>query len=212
MSLEVIPAILVKTKEQLLEYINKVKSHVNSVHIDVMDGKFVPNNTVTDFSNLPKDTQYEFHWMVKDPENWIPKSPKNALHLVHIETISTWKTIEKATQSVDGTIGIVINPETPIEKAYPYVGRVKRFLLMTVHPGFDGQKYLPEVEAKIKKLRAMDPTLEIEVDGGVKPETAETAVASGANILAAASAIFKAPNIANAIHTLKNTNKGVINE
>ena len=170
MEVEVRPAILVKDREELLEHIEKVKPSVKTVHIDIMDNIFVPNKTVglESLTNLPSGISYEFHWMVKDPENWISRVPGKHMHLVHVETISDWTEIEKA--RADGArIGLAINPPTPIEELYPYINdkKIDHVLVMTVNPGFSGQKYIKEVELKVNTLRAKFPELEIEVDGGI---------------------------------------------
>ncbi len=205
MEVEVIPAILVKNREELIAQIEKVKPSVTAVHVDIMDNVFVPNKTVglEGLTDLPSGISYEFHWMVKDPENWILKVPGKHMHLVHVEAISDWNKIKKAC-APDGKIGLAINPPTPLEKLYPYINdkEVKKVLFMTVNPGFCGQKYIPEVESKVHALRAKFPELEIEVDGGINPETSERASEAGANILAASSAIFKAKNIPEAVQTI----------
>jgi ribulose-phosphate 3-epimerase len=205
MEVEVIPAILVKSREELLSHIEKVKPSVKTVHIDIMDNIFVPNKTIglESLTNLPSGILYEFHWMVKDPENWISKVPGKHMHLIHVETISDWKKIEKACP-VGGKLGLVINPSTSIEKLYPYINEkeIKKVLFMTVNPGFYGQKYIAEVESKVQAFRAKFPKLEIEVDGGINPETAERASEAGANILAAASAIFMAKSIPEAVQNI----------
>ncbi len=172
MGVKVLPAILVNSREELLVRIEKVKLSVTTVHIDIMDNIFVPNKTIglESLTNLPSGILYEFHWMVKDPENWISKIPGKHTHLVHVEAISDWNKIKKAcTLAGGGKIGLAINPATPIEKLYPYINdkEVKQVLFMTVNPGFCGQKYIPEVESKVRTLRAKFPKLEIEVDGGI---------------------------------------------
>jgi ribulose-phosphate 3-epimerase len=205
MEVEVIPAILVKSREELLSHIEKVKPSVTTVHIDIMDNIFVPNTTIglESLTNLPSGILYEFHWMVKDPENWISKVPGKHVHLVHVEAISDWNEIKKACP-VDAKLGLAINPPTPIEKLYPYINdkEVKQVLFMTVNPGFCGQKYIAEVESKVQALRAKFPKLKIEVDGGINPETSERASEAGANILAAASAIFMAKSIPDAVQSI----------
>lgn len=205
MDVEVIPAILVKSREELIAQIEKVKPSVTTVHIDIMDNIFVPNNTIglESLTNLPSGISYEFHWMVKDPENWISKVPGKHRHIIHVETIFDWSEIEK-TRASGGKIGLAINPPTPIEKLYPYINDkdIKQVLIMTVNPGYSGQKYIAEVESKIKALRAKFPDLEIEVDGGINPETSERASGAGANILAASSAIFMAKSIPDAVQNI----------
>lgn len=209
MEAEVIPAILVKEREDLLRRISQVKGLVKEIQLDIMDGVFVPNKTigVEDLKNLPK-AKYEFHWMVKNPEKWIERVSGPHMHLVHIETInqtSSFEVIERTVKKVGGKLGLAINPETPLDRILPFVPRVKRVLIMTVHPGFSGQKYIYEMGEKIKKLRTLFPTLDIEVDGGVNKETIHHAFANGANILAAASAIFSSQDIEDALKELKKT-------
>ena len=191
MELEIVPAILVKERSELLTRISLVKDLVNIIQIDIMDGKFVPNQTIgiSDLKNLPK-ANYEFHWMVCDPINWINKMPGDHMHLVHIETISSFDDIQETVRKVGGSVGLALNPETPLDKIIPYIDDVDEVLVMTVHPGFSGQTYISEMQSKIKKLRELRPELNIEVDGGIDTKTASHAYHSGANLLAAASAIF----------------------
>jgi transketolase len=205
MDVEVIPAILVKSREDLIAQIQKVNQKVKTVHIDIMDNIFVPNSTIgtESLSGLPAGVSYEFHWMVKDPQNWISKVPGKHRHIVHVETISDWTEIEK-TRTSGGQICLAINPPTSVEKLYPYINDkgIKQVLVMTVNPGFSGQKYIVEAESKIRSLRAMYPSLEIEVDGGINPETSERASEAGANLLAASSSIFMAKSIPDALQKI----------
>jgi ribulose-phosphate 3-epimerase len=201
---EVIPAILVKTREDLLLRISQVIGLVKEIQLDIMDGVFVPNKTVglDDLKGLPS-AKYEFHWMVANPELWIEKTPGPHMHLVHVETITSFEKIEAAVKKAGGSLGLAINPETPLEKLLPHIRRAKRVLVMTVHPGFSGQKYIFAMGEKIKRLRSLYPALDIEVDGGVNLDTVSHAYSCGANILAAASAIFSADSIPVAIEDLK---------
>ena len=201
MSLEVIPAILVKDRAELLRRIAAVAPHVRMVHIDVMDNKFVPNKTVglESISDLPKNVLYEFHWMVENPEEYISKLPGAHIHLVHLEAVKNWEVVESAVKKAGGKLGIAFNPATSLDSLLPFVKKAERVLAMTVVPGFDGQKYIADVEAKISKLRTLYPKLEIEVDGGIGTQTAFGAVVAGADKLAAASAIFAKEDIKKAI-------------
>lgn len=204
--MEVVPAILVKSREELLEHIARVRGSVSVVHIDMMDNEFVPNKTigVESLSELPHEMSYEFHWMVKNPERWIEKIDGKHLHLVHVETLNkeSWRALKKICAKSGCKLGLVLNPETGIEKLEPYMKDVSRVLVMAVHPGFYGQKYMPDVEEKIRALRAKFPRLEIEVDGGVNTETAGRAGGAGANVLAAASAVYAAKNSHEAIENI----------
>ncbi len=193
MPLEVIPAILVKDRSEMLRRIAAVSPHVKTVHIDVMDNVFVPNKTVglESFFDLPSGVHYEFHWMVEHPESYIVKLPGPYLHIVHYEAVKDWKAVEEAVRRSGGTLGIAFSPATPTEGIIKLAPKAKRLLVMAVIPGFDGQKYMTEVESKISELRSRFPDMEIEVDGGITPETAPRAVRAGADKLAASSAIFK---------------------
>ena len=203
MSVEIVPAILVKKREELVEKIVKVKPYVRIIQIDIMDGKFVQNKTIgtEELKDLP-NANYEFHWMVHDPEIWISKVPGNHLHLVHVETVKSWDWIEKAVKNAGGRIGIALNPDTPLEKIMPYIDRVEKVLVMTVYPGFSSQKYIPQMEEKISELRKNYPSLDIEVDGGINKDTIQRAANAGANHLASASAIFSSETVGDAIRQL----------
>ncbi|MFH1448558.1 MAG: hypothetical protein ABIG39_06880 [Candidatus Micrarchaeota archaeon] len=206
METEIIPAILVKSREDLIERINRVKDSVATVHIDVMDDEFVPNKTVgpESFHGLPENIRYEFHWMVKNPQDYILRTKGEHIHLVHVEAIEDWDAIKKATHDSGGILGIAINPPTELERLDPYLSDVSRVLVMSVNPGFDGQKYMASVEEKVRSLRKRFPNLNIEVDGGISPETAGAASTAGADKLAASSAIYKHEDTQSAITALKN--------
>jgi len=224
-SLEVIPAVLVKTENELRESINKVRSHVKTIHIDVMDDKFVPNKTIgiQEINSYLADPSsrvgviYEFHWMVENPAKWIlelktPNKLGSDIQLVHIETIKSrddWQAVKRAVSLKGDELGLVINPETPLDSLLKdnYANDCSRILVMAVHPGFSGQKYITEVEGKISELRKRYSQLDIEIDGGVDVQTAISASKAGANKLAAASSIFKSESIPDAIKKLNQAGK-----
>lgn len=189
---------------ELLRRIGQVRGLVREIQIDIMDGDFVPNRTIglKELVDLPA-AKYEFHWMVREPEKWIERMPGPHMHLVHIETVETLDAVEAAVKRAGGRLGLAINPETPLERLLPFVPKAERVLVMTVRPGFSGQKYIYEMEHKVRKLRELFPKLDIEVDGGVNNETVGHAYSSGANLLAAASAIFASEDIKEAIAHLK---------
>ncbi|NYZ73614.1 ribulose-phosphate 3-epimerase [Candidatus Micrarchaeota archaeon] len=197
---EVVPAILVKTRSDLIRSISQVRGLSKEIQIDIMDGRFVPNTTVgiEDLKDLP-EARYEFHWMVNEPERWIVQVPGPHMHLVHIEAVKSFEAVEQAVKKSGGKLGIAINPETSLELALRLVPKAERVLIMTVHPGFSGQSYIREMCGKIRRLRKLYPKLDIEVDGGINNETAAHAYSCGANILAAASAIFAAKDAKKAI-------------
>ncbi len=209
--LEVIPAILAKSGSEMKQKIDRVTPHVNTIHIDMMDGRFVPNSTLSTEETakvLVPGRYYIFHWMVEEPEKEIPKLgeyAKESLHLVHAEVIGRerWN----ALKAMNIPLGIAINPETTLEKIDDYVEETDEFLVMSVHPGFSNQKYIPDVEEKIRGLRERKPDANIEIDGGIGLQTAGRAAAAGANRLAAASAIFGVEDVGKAISGIKKAAK-----
>lgn len=204
--IEVIPAVLVKTREALLDSISKVSPFVKTIHIDVMDNKFVPNITVglEELKQIPQNLAYEFHWMVQNPEKWIRAISGPHIHIVHVETIhENWEEIKKAVAEAGGRLGLAISPDTSLAKMLPYVKDANRVLVMTVRPGFSGQSYIKDAEEKASFLRRKFPDLDIEVDGGITPETAASAARAGVNKIAAASAIFSSQNIKEAFEKLR---------
>jgi ribulose-phosphate 3-epimerase len=201
---EIIPAILVKSREELLRRISIVKDHVNIIHIDIMDNEFVPNKTIglESLHDLP-EASYGFHWMVRNPEKWIEATPGPHLHLVHVETVASFESVKSAVKKAGGRLGFALNPDTPLESVLSHMDGIEEILLMTVHPGFSGQKYIQGVESKIRRLRKLYPGLNIGADGGINKETIGRAYSAGANYLAAASAIFANPDIGKAVKELK---------
>jgi len=174
------------------------------VHVDVMDGHFVPNLTfgpkmVADLrqaTRLPLDV----HLMIERPEEWVDRyADAGAAYLtIHVE----------AARDVPGTLaairargvrpGLTLNPETPVDAVLPHLGLVDLALVMSVHPGFGGQKFIESALDKVRAIRvALDGRalhVELEVDGGIKPENAARVVAAGATVLVAGSAVFEDPD------------------
>lgn len=198
---ELIAAILSKTADDMLAKLASVKPYLKTVQLDMMDGRFVPNTTLlpTELPKLDPYFNYEFHWMYAEPEKWMKLFP-SALHLVNVEILGAirWNKIKK----IAPRVGITINPPTPIERLLPYINETDEFLVMTVNPGFSGQRYIKECEQKIRKIRELRPDANIEVDGGIDEATAAGAVAAGANKLVAASALFNRANIKEAIDAI----------
>jgi ribulose-phosphate 3-epimerase len=205
MQLEIIPAILAKSKEELLEKIAKVRPYVKTVQIDIMDGKFVNNKTidVEDLAVLPPGLNYEFHWMINEPHAFIRRISGDHLHIVHIEALKSFDWVLNAIKKAGGRLALALNPETPLERILPFVDNVECVVVMTVHPGFSAQQYIQTVEGKIEALRAKYEKLDIEVDGGINKTTIGRAMRAGANKFAVASAIFSAESVGEAIRELK---------
>ena len=208
------PSILSANFATLLEDCKKVENAgCEYLHLDVMDGHFVPNITFGPaiIKSLRKDIDMVFdaHLMITDPDNFIPALADAGCDIitVHQEAcIHLHRTIQNI-KSHGMKAGVVLNPATPINTIKHVLGDIDMVLLMSVNPGFGGQSYIPVVTKKIKELRAlideMGLDIDIEVDGGVKPSNISEVVNAGANVIVAGSAIFNAGDIDEAVKSLR---------
>jgi len=181
------------------------------LHCDVMDGHFVPNitfgpDTIAAFRKATK-LPLDVHLMIERPDQYVDRFlDAGADHLiVHLEARHD---VAKTLAQIRGrgkAAGLAINPETPVEKALPFLGQIDELLVMTVHPGFGGQPFLTEMLPKVRALRSTAPELPIIVDGGINPETGRQCVGAGANVLVAGNSLFrhKRLNLAEAIAELR---------
>ena len=184
------------------------------IHVDVMDGQFVPNITlgpvvveaIRRATTLPLDV----HLMIVSPERYLEAfAQAGADHLtVHVEACANnLRDVLRHIKALGKKTGVALNPETPASAVQDYLDEADIVLPMTVHPGFAGQKFIPEVLPKIRQLRewveARGLKTEIEVDGGIDKNTGAQAQAAGATVFAAANSIFKSEyGIAGGIHTI----------
>jgi len=173
------------------------------IHVDVMDGHFVPNltfgpKTVADLrraTRLPLDV----HLMIDRPEDWVVRyADAGATYLtVHVESTVNVAAALAAIRAAGARPGISLNPETAVERIGEHLGLVDLVLVMSVHPGFGGQSFIPSALEKLRNLRARldeaGSAALLEVDGGVKPENARAAVEAGASVLVAGSAVYLDP-------------------
>jgi len=202
---KIIPAIIAKTQKELEERITKVSDFVDLVQLDIMDGRFVPNTSIDFDFKLPEtNCRYEAHLMIKNPEKWIKNNyMKVDTILAHFESCGDPSAIINLVKKKNKRLGFVLNPETSIQQIKDYLDELDQVLIMTVNPGFYGSPFLPEMLDKISELRKMKPDLDIEVDGGITPDTIKGVYKAGANMFVSGSYIVKAPNIKEAIDKLK---------
>ena len=179
------------------------------IHLDVMDGIFVPNSTfdwqlvsqVKQAVTIPLDV----HLMVVDPINVVDNYAKAGADIItfHLEAakdvIATINAIKKSSCKV----GISIKPGTPVAEIEPYLPLIDMVLVMSVEPGFGGQKFMPSAVERIAQIRALNPDILIQVDGGINPQTAPLLKNAGANVLVAGSAIVNTDNWEKAISNLR---------
>ena len=174
------------------------------VHVDVMDGHFVPNLTfgaklVADLHNatrLPLDV----HLMIERPADWVDRfvDAGAAYVVVHIEAARTISATLARIRARGAKAGITLNPDTPVDAILPYLAEVDLALVMSVNPGFGGQKFIESAIGKLQRLRkvidAEHLVVELEVDGGVKLDNVRRVIDAGANVVVAGSAVFESPD------------------
>ncbi len=202
---EIIPAILAKTKYEFEFKMYSVIPYARRIQIDIMDGKFVPNITIGENEKVPlKDgLTVEYHLMVQNPIEYITLiGNPDAIYIVHVESEEKTADVMRFCKSEGYKIGLAINPATKIDVLDRYMPDIEMVLFMTVVPGFSGQAYIPAVEAKIAEFRKKYPKIDIEVDGGITEDNIRQARVAGANLLASASAIFSKPDLREAMAKL----------
>lgn len=210
------PSILSGNFLNLEPDIKMVNKNADLIHIDVMDGSFVPNisfgfpvvEAIAKAVTVPMDV----HLMIVNPDKYVERFAKTGAEMIsfHLEAADQAgkdpRDIIAQIKSFGVKAGLVINPDIPVERLFPYIDDVDFFLIMSVFAGFGGQKFIPESIDRIKTLKAeMDRrgvVKDIEVDGGVSASNARILAEAGATILVAGSSVFKAESPAKAINEL----------
>jgi ribulose-phosphate 3-epimerase len=184
------------------------------IHVDVMDGHFVPNITMgplvvkalKKLTSLPLDV----HLMIESPEKYIRQFAEAGSNIIsfHAEAVSSPANAIAEIKKYGAMPAIAVNPDSDLSAPESILKDIKMVLFMTVFPGFEGQKFMPEVLPKIRKFKEMTAKkglgIDIEVDGGINIATARQAMDAGANVLVAGSAIFYAENYKEAIGSIRN--------
>ncbi|GGM21030.1 ribulose-phosphate 3-epimerase [Paraliobacillus quinghaiensis] len=210
----ILSADFARLKEEILEV---EQGGADYIHVDVMDGHFVPNITIgplvveaiRPITSLPLDV----HLMIENPADYIDAFAKAGADIisVHVEaSVHLHRTIH-AIKNAGVKAGVVINPATPAEMLYPILKDIDLVLFMTVNPGFGGQAFIADVLSKIKQVdkwrQDFAPHVEFEVDGGINQTTAKLCTDAGVDVLVAGSAIFNEKNRENAIQNIRNATK-----
>lgn len=204
---EIVPAILSHNPADAQNKIKLVEPYVKRVQIDVMDGSFVDNKTlsVDQYGGIKTNLIREVQLMVKNPQSYLNDCKNFGIDLaeIHLESDGNkWDIIQKA-KELGLKVGIALNPDTPLEWAREYLQSVDLILLMSVQPGAGGQEFIPQTIERIKLLRAMWSNGIIEVDGGLKKGIVGKCAKAGANLLVVGSGIFGEEDPAGAIKELQ---------
>jgi ribulose-phosphate 3-epimerase len=208
MKIKIAPSTLSANINHLEKDINEIETSADLLHIDIMDGKFVPPTVFSPqiVASIKTKLAKDVHLMVIEPEkSHIDDYAKAGADIITIH-FEACKDIEKTIAKIKKLgikAGISINPPTPVEKILPFIDKIDMVLVMSVNPGYGGQKLIPEVLEKIRILRKIKTDLAIEVDGGINKETIKKVVSAGANIIVAGSAIFDKQDRKKAIEELR---------
>ena len=195
--IEIVPSILSADLGRLAEQVKEAEAAgADRIQVDVMDGHFVPNLTfgpqVVEAVRRATGLPIEAHLMIERPELFIEAFAKAGATLIEVQvesTTSLYRTVH-AIKELGAKAGVAINPATSLEDLHEILPYVDLVNVMTVEPGFGGQKFIAGSPGKISRLRAMDPRIEIEVDGGIDAKTAPLAVRAGATVLVAGNSVF----------------------
>ena len=211
MNLQILPSLLAADLGRLADELRRAEaSGADAIHIDIMDPHFVPNMSfgpsIVDFCRKTCPGFYRnVHLMMSRPDLYLEKFAAAGAQTiqVHVEADCDLHVELRRIRALGAKPAIVLNPETPVEILAPYLGEAEEVLVMTVHPGYGGQKFIAECLPKITWLRERSPDLDIMIDGGGNAETIPLAARSGANQFVAGSYLFGKPDMRAAVSALR---------
>lgn len=218
MKIEILPSLLAADFGRLAEEIQRAEaSGSEALHLDIMDAHFVPNLSFgPDVVALAKRVAPNFyrnvHLMMSRPDLYLEVFAAAGAQTIqiHVEADCNLHTELKRIRSMGLKNAIVLNPETPVERLMPYLGEVDEVLVMTVHPGYGGQKFIADCMSKVAFFRERCPELDIMVDGGINGETAIVAAEAGANQFVAGSYLFKQSDMKAAVDSMRATTQAIV--
>ena len=208
----VAPSILAADFSHLAEEIRKVEAAgADWIHCDIMDGHFVDNISfgpaIVGFVRKQTKLPLDVHLMIEHADHYLPRFVDAGASsiTVHVESEAkhdVGKTLQQIREA-GCRVGLTLNPETNFKLVEPFLDKIDMLLVMTVHPGFGGQKFRGDQMEKVRDAKSLNARIDIEVDGGINAETARVSIQNGANVLVAGTSIFKTSDYAKAIRDLR---------
>jgi len=205
---EIIPAILTDSAFKFEELVRKLESHVSRVHIDIADGIFVPNKTIRGYDEIKgieSAVKFDIHLMVQKPQDVIKEwfSTQADRFFIHAESQVDLNEIIGDIHKNGRKVGLVLNPETEVDKIKEFLGKIDYIQFMTVHPGFQGGEFVKEVIDKISNFHKDYPDILVMADGGITPKVVPKLMMVGVSMLVSGSYIIKSENFEKAIEQLR---------
>jgi len=193
----VVPAILTDESKVLETMVRQAETFTNYVQFDIMDGQFVPSQSITreHLASLSMKLGWEVHLMVLHPEEHLKGFQRAGAQKVvfHYEATPSPREVISLARNLGLGVGLAVNPDTAVSSFLPLADEVDSILFLTVHPGFYGSKFIPEVMDRIAELRGTQPDIEIGVDGGIKESNITKIARTGVDVIYVGSAIFLQP-------------------
>ena len=213
---KIIPSIIATTKEEFEKMVRTFEPYVDRVHLDIGDGDFVPTKTITGYEELmtmETKVAFDIHLMVSQPEDqmffWY--KTKADRFLIHAEADHGHKNLIDQVHFNGKQIGLVLNPETQIDRIEELMDDIDFVQFMTVHPGFYGSEFVESVVGKILEFHGQHPSVPIFVDGGVNPETLSRLIAVGATTLVVGNYVISSSDVGKAIEELNKIGNNELN-
>lgn len=210
---KIAPSLLAADFAHLADEVGRVAPVIDWLHLDVMDGHFVPNISfgipVIEALRTVTDVYFDCHIMTTNPDAYLPELAKAGINLatMHIEAMPDPRRAMEEARDNGLDFGLVINPGTPFEALAPYVEECDVVVVMSVEPGYGGQSFIPDVLSKVEAAREWVESrglkADIQVDGGITPENAGKAISAGATVLVAGTAVFRADDPLAAVEALR---------